>query len=307
MLSKESIYKDFIQEISEKNVLIDEPMSKHTSFKTGGNADIFVKLETEEKLKYILQYAKKNKIPVTIIGNGTNLLVRDGGIRGIVIQLKINNVEVTDLENKIIIKSGAGVSLARLANIAKDNCGAGLEFAIGIPGTLGGAIKMNAGAYGAEMQNVIKTTKYIDLDGNVKNIQNSEHQFEYRNSIFSKTSGIILESVIELTKGNQEEIEKKMKENMKARGEKQPIDKPSAGSTFKRGNGYITAKLIDECGLKGYKIGGAKVSTKHAGFVINARNATSKDILSLIEYIQEKVYEKYKIEIEPEVQIVGED
>ncbi len=307
MLDKESIYNDLRQGIKKENVLIDEPMSKHTSFKTGGNADVFVKIATEEELKYILQYAKNNEIPVTIIGNGTNLLVRDGGIRGIVIQLKINNIEVTNLENKIIIKAGAGVSLARLANIAKDNNGTGLEFAIGIPGTLGGAIKMNAGAYGSEMQNVIKTTKYIDLEGNIENIKNKDHQFEYRNSIFSKISGIILESVIELPKGNTEEIEKQMKENMRARVEKQPVDKPSAGSTFKRGNGYITAKLIDECGLKGYQIGGAEVSTKHAGFVINARDATSKDILSLIEYIQEKVYEKFNIKIEPEVQVVGED
>ena len=305
MLKKERIYNDLRQKI--ENVFIDEPMKKHTSFQTGGNADVFAKIEKEEELKYILQYAKNNKIPINVIGNGTNLLVKDGGIRGIVIQLIFKNIDIINSEDKIIINAGAGVTLARLANIAKDNEATGLEFAIGIPGTLGGAIKMNAGAYGAEMQNVIKTTKYIDLDCNIKTIENEEHQFEYRSSIFSKTCGIILESVLELQKGNSEEILAKMKENIKARIDKQPVDKPSAGSTFKRGNGYITAKLIDECGLKGYRIGGAEVSTKHAGFVINTGDATSKDILKLIEYIKKEVYEKFKIKIEPEIQIVGED
>ena len=305
MLNKQTIYNDLKQKLD--NVFIDEKMSNHTSFKTGGNADIFAKLTSEDEVKYVLQYAKKNKIPITVIGNGTNLLVRDGGIRGIVIQVDLKNIEVINSEEKIIIKAGSGVSLARLSNIAKENSGAGLEFAIGIPGTLGGAIKMNAGAYGAEMQNVIKNTKYIDLDGNIKIIENKEHEFEYRNSIFSKINGIILESVIELPKGKLEEIETQMKTNMKSRIEKQPVDKPSAGSTFKRGNGYITAQLIDECGLKGCQIGGAKVSLKHAGFVINVGNATSKDILDLIEYIQAKVYEKFNVKIEPEIQIIGED
>ena len=305
MPNKESIYKDLREKI--KNVLIDEPMSKHTSFYTGGNADIFVKLEKEDELNYVLQYAKNNEIPITIIGNGTNLLVKDGGIRGIVIRLDFKNIEIIKKDNKTIIKAGSGVTLAKLATIAKENSATGLEFAIGIPGTLGGAIKMNAGAYGSEIQNVIKSTKYIDLDGNIKTIENEEHQFEYRNSIFSRVNGIILESVLELPQGNIEEISAQMKENMKSRIEKQPVDKPSAGSTFKRGNGFITAQLIDECGLKGYKIGGAEVSTKHAGFVVNTGNATSKDILNLIEYIQEKVYEKFNIKIEPEVQIIGED
>ena len=199
------------------------------------------------------------------------------------------------------------MSVARLSNLAKENSLTGMEFAVGIPGTLGGAVRMNAGAYGFEMKDVIKSTKYMDLEGNVHIIKNEEHQFEYRNSIFSKIDGIILESIIELQKGNKVEIEAQMKENMNSRKEKQPIDKPSAGSTFKRGNGYITAKLIDECGLKGYQIGGAQVSTKHAGFVVNAGGATSKDILDLIEYIQKRVYDKFKININTEVEIIGED
>lgn len=166
---------------------------------------------------------------------------------------------------------------------------------------------MNAGAYGAEIGNVIKSTTYIDLDGNIKTIDNKEHNFSYRNSIFSQIRGIILKTEIQLQKGNLEEINLKMKENIKARIEKQPLDKPNAGSTFKRGDGFITAKLIDECGLKGYKIGGAEVSTKHAGFVVNSGNATTKDILNLIEYIKEEVYKKFNVKIEPEIQIVGEE
>ena len=166
---------------------------------------------------------------------------------------------------------------------------------------------MNAGAYGAEISNVIKSTTYIDLEGNIKTIDNKQHNFSYRNSIFSKINGIILKTEIELQKGNLDEIDLKMKENMKSRMEKQPLDKPNAGSTFKRGEGFITAKLIDECGLKGHKIGGAEVSVKHAGFVVNSGGATSKDILDLIEYIEEEVYKKFNVKIEPEIQIVGEE
>ena len=302
MPNKESIYNDLRKNV--ESVLIDEPMSKHTSFQTGGNADIFVKLEKEDELNYVLQYAKNNEISITIIGNGTNLLVKDGGIRGIVIQLNFKNIEITNINNKTIIKAGAGVTLARLATMAKESNATGLEFAIGIPGTLGGAIKMNAGAYGSEMQNVIKSTKYIDLDGNIKIIKNEEHQFEYRNSVFSRINGIILESVIELPKGNAEEISAQMKENMKSRIEKQPVDKPSAGSTFKRGNGYITAQLIDECGLKGYSVGDAMVSTKHAGFIINKGNAKAEDVIELVEQIKTKVKAKFDKEIELEIDIM---
>ena len=166
---------------------------------------------------------------------------------------------------------------------------------------------MNAGAYGSEIKEVVKETTYIDFDGNIKTINNNEHNFSYRNSIFSKIYGIIIKTVIELPKGNLEEIENKMKKNISSRNEKQPLDKPNAGSTFKRGEGFITAKLIDECGLKGYKIGGAEVSTKHAGFVVNAGEATSKDILDLIEYIKKEVNKKFNVSIEPEIQIVGEE
>ena len=284
MLDKDYVYKDLKSKFKYANILKDEPMSKHTSFKTGGPADIFIKIDNEIELKEILEYAKQNNINLNIVGNGTNLLVTDKGIRGITLQPNLKEINIEEKENKILITAGCGVPIIKLSKIAKEHNATGLEFAVGIPGTVGGAIKMNAGAYGSEIREIVKETTFIDFNGDIKTISNSEHKFVYRNSIFSKINGIILKTVIELPKGNIKEIENKMKENILSRNEKQPIDKPSAGSTFKRGEGFITAKLIDECGLKGYKIGGAEVSTKHAGFVVNNGNATSKDILDLIKY-----------------------
>ncbi len=307
MLDNVKIYNDLKTKVNENNIFLNEPMSLHTSFRTGGNADVFIKIQNENELEYILKYAKENQIPITIIGNGTNLLVRDNGIRGIVIKFQMQDVKIEENGDTITIITGAGMSLSKLSRIAKEHSAQGLEFAVGIPGTVGGAIKMNAGAYGSEIKEVVKETTYIDFDGNIKTINNNEHNFSYRNSIFSKIDGIIIKTVIELPKGNLEEIENKMKKNISSRNEKQPLDKPNAGSTFKRGEGFITAKLIDECGLKGYKIGGAEVSTKHAGFVVNAGEATSKDILDLIEYIKKEVNKKFNVSIEPEIQIVGEE
>ncbi len=307
MLDKDYVYKDLKSKFKYANILKDEPMSKHTSFKTGGPADIFIKIDNEIELKEILEYAKQNNINLNIVGNGTNLLVTDKGIRGITLQPNLKEINIEEKENKILITAGCGVPIIKLSKIAKEHNATGLEFAVGIPGTVGGAIKMNAGAYGSEIREIVKETTFIDFNGDIKTISNSEHKFVYRNSIFSKINGIILRTVIELPKGNIKEIENKMKENILSRNEKQPIDKPSAGSTFKRGEGFITAKLIDECGLKGYKIGGAEVSTKHAGFVVNNGNATSKDILDLIKYIKEEVYKKFNVNIEPEIQIVGEE
>lgn len=307
MLDNVKIYNDLKTKVNENNIFLNEPMSLHTSFRTGGNADVFIKIQNENELEYILKYAKENQIQITIIGNGTNLLVRDNGIRGIVIKFQMQDVKIEGNGDTITIITGAGMSLSKLSRIAKEHSAQGLEFAVGIPGTVGGAIKMNAGAYGSEIKEVVKETTYIDFDGNIKTINNNEHNFSYRNSIFSKIDGIIIKTVIELPKGNLEEIENKMKKNISSRNEKQPLDKPNAGSTFKRGEGFITAKLIDECGLKGYKIGGAEVSTKHAGFVVNAGEATSKDILDLIEYIKKEVNKKFNVSIEPEIQIVGEE
>ena len=300
------IYNKLIKNFDSTKVLINEPMKKHTSFKTGGNADVFVKPSNIDEIKYIVDFSKKENIPLTIVGNGTNLIVKDNGIRGIVMKIDFQYYDVKKNNDKVLIKAGAGVPLTKISNLAKNNSASGLEFAVGIPGTIGGAVYMNAGAYGSEMKNVVKTTTYMDLDGNINTISNSEHHFEYRNSVFSKNNCIILETLLELPIGDSNEIKASMKQNVLSRTEKQPLDKPNAGSTFKRGNGFITAKLIDECGLKGYKIGGAEVSTKHAGFIVNSNHATSKDILNLSEYVKSEVYKKFNVNIELEVKVIGE-
>lgn len=282
----------------EENIFQNEPMKKHTTFRTGGPADFLVTPTSEKEMIECLKLDVKK----TIIGNGSNLLVKDGGIRGLVIQTtKLNNITV----DKDEIKAESGALLSRIANIAKDNSLTGFEFACGIPGTIGGAVAMNAGAYGGEMKDVILRTHYADENGNVFEITN--HEFDYRKSFFTGKNLIILASEIGLQNGDKEEIENKMKEYMTARNSKQPVNMPSAGSTFKRPVGFFAGKLIEDSGLKGYTIGGASVSTLHAGFIVNNGDATSKDILDLISYVQDKVYENYSVKLETEVKIIGED
>ncbi len=282
----------------EENIFQNEPMKKHTTFRTGGPADFLVTPTSEKEMVECLKLDVKK----TIIGNGSNLLVKDGGIRGLVIQTtKLNNITV----DKDEIKAESGALLSRIANIAKDNSLTGFEFACGIPGTIGGAVAMNAGAYGGEMKDVILRTRYADENGNVFEITN--HEFDYRKSFFTGKNLIILASEIGLQNGDKEEIENKMKEYMTARNSKQPVNMPSAGSTFKRPAGFFAGKLIEDSGLKGYTIGGASVSTLHAGFIVNNGDATSKDILDLISYVQDKVYENYSVKLETEVKIIGED
>lgn len=303
----DAIYEKIIERIEPTKVLRDEPMSKHTSFKTGGNADFFIKPTNIQEIEGLIELSKKENIPLTIIGNGTNLLVRDKGIRGMVVKANLQNIEVEKDCDKVTITAGAGVPLTKVSKIAKENSGSGLEFAVGIPGTLGGAVYMNAGAYGSEMKGVVSATTFIDYDGNVRKIYNDEHKFQYRDSVFSKIDGIILETKLELPIGDKEEIQNIMDQNSKSRIEKQPLDKPNAGSTFKRGDGFVTAQLIDECGLKGYQIGGAKVSTKHAGFIVNDGGATANDILQLTNHIQEEVFKKFNVDIQLEVKVIGEE
>ena len=286
--------------LGKENVKYNEPMKMHTSFKVGGNADRFLIIDSKEKLTKVLNLDLKN---IYIIGNGTNILVRDKGIRGTVIKYVAKNYEINDN----IIKVEAGMPNALLSKPILENSLEGLEFAFGIPGTIGGAIVMNAGAFGREMKDVVVSTTYIDLDTKkIETIDNLEHEFSYRESIFSKKHAVILETMLKLEKGNREEIKKKIEEYREKRINTQPLDVPSAGSTFKRGEGYITAKLIDESGLKGFTIGGAKVSEKHAGFIVNAKNAKAEDIINLIEYVKQKVYEKFGKHIEEEIKIIGE-
>ena len=286
--------------LGKENVKYNEPMKMHTSFKVGGNADRFLIIDSKEKLTKVLNLDLKN---IYIIGNGTNILVRDKGIRGTVIKYVAKNYEINDN----IIKVEAGMPNALLSKPILENSIEGLEFAFGIPGTIGGAIVMNAGAFGREMKDVVVSTTYIDLDTKkIETINNLEHEFRYRESIFSKKHAVILETMLKLEKGNREEIKKKIEEYREKRINTQPLDVPSAGSTFKRGEGYITAKLIDESGLKGFTIGGAKVSEKHAGFNVNSKDAKAEDIINLIEYVKQKVYEKFGKHIEEEIKIIGE-
>ena len=300
----ENILKQIKLCTKEENILLNENMSKHTSFKVGGPAEIFIKIYSIEELKNIINISKENNIPLHVIGNGSNILVKDEGICGIVCKLNLKDIIIERNENKAIITVGSGVSLGFLAQKLLKEEITGFEFASGIPGTIGGAIRMNAGAYGKEIKDIVIETKYMDMDGHIQKISNEEHKFTYRNSIFGKEKYIILETTLGLQYGNKDEIKSQMDEYSKLRKEKQPIEYPNAGSTFKRGEDFITAKIIDECGLKGYKIGGAQVSTKHAGFIVNTGNATAQDIINLIEHIKKTVHEKMGKQIELEIEIL---
>lgn len=307
-MQKREIYNYCVDGLNISDVRLDEPMSKHTSFKIGGCADLFIKINDIEKLKALLHFAKLNEIKTTIIGNGSNILVKDTGIRGIVIKLDFNDVKIekiSDTEVKVIAQAGA--TLGSIAQkLLKENI-SGFEFAAAIPGSIGGAIRMNAGAHGGEFKDIVVKTKCLDEYGNVHILKNNEQRFSYRHSIFSEESLIILETELKLNlEQSSDEIKVKMAENLEIRKTKQPLNYPSAGSTFKRGDDFITAKLIDECGLKGYTIGGAQVSEVHAGFIINKGNATASDVLELAEHIKKVVYEKFGKKIELEIEVLGE-
>lgn len=294
--------KELEKIISKEKIYLNEPMSNYTSFKIGGPAEYLIKIQNANELKSILKISKKNNIPITIIGNGSNILVSDNGIKGIVLKIEIDNLEI-DTKNAFF-RVGSGVKLGFIAQKCLKQELTGFEFASGIPGTIGGAIRMNAGAHGKEMKDVVKSITYMDREGNIYQIQNEEAKFQYRNSIFTQKDYIILEVSIQLEKGNSEDIQYKMTEYANYRKEKQPIEYPSAGSTFKRGADFITAKLIDECGLKGYQIGGAQISEKHAGFIINKDNATSQDVIKLMEYVKKQIYSKFGKVIEAEIEII---
>lgn len=300
--------KEILEEskLNKENLYYDEPMAKHTSFKIGGPADVFIKVDNIEELKETVDLSKKNQIPLTIIGNGSNLLVTDKGIRGITAKLNLKDIEIKNENNKQIIKVDAGVPVGLLAQKLLKEEITGFEEISGIPGTIGGAVIMNAGAHGKELKDILKKVTAMDYNGNIHEFTNEECLFSYRNSRFQKEKYIILQATLELEKGNSTEIKEKMDEYMQFRKEKQPIEYPNAGSTFKRGEDFVTAKLIDEAGLKGYKIGGAQVSEKHAGFIVNVDNATAKDVIELTDYIKEKIEEKFGKKINLEIQIIGE-
>ena len=294
----------FIEILGKENVLINEPMSRHTTFRIGGVADYFLTPETTEQIIELLNIIRKADMPCFILGNGSNLLVGDKGIRGAVINLykKMENVEVCG--DRVIAQCGA--LLSKTASVAMKAELTGIEFASGIPGTVGGAVYMNAGAYGPELKDIIDTVKYIDSDLMVKEISGSDKGFGYRKSPFTNSERVILECTFKLQKGDINEIRELTRDLTQRRVTKQPLDKPSAGSVFKRPEGYFAGALIEDANLKGFSIGGAQVSEKHAGFIINTGNATARDVLELIEYIKETVLQRSGVELEPEIKTVGE-
>ena len=301
-------YKDLDLElynlVGQENVLIDEPMKKHTSFKVGGPADILVTPISYEQVKAIIKICKDKSVPFYVIGNGSNLLVKDGGIRGLVIKLtKLNTIKLQG--DKIV--AGGGAEIIDVSQFALKATLTGLEFACGIPGSVGGALTMNAGAYNGEMSQVVDSAILLDKDGNIKTLDLSQLELGYRSSAVIKYSYTVLEVTFKLQLGEYDIIKDRMDELTLRRTEKQPLEYASAGSTFKRPEGTFAPKLIEETGLKGTNVKGAQVSTKHAGFIINKGNADAKDIIELIGIVQKSVKEKFNIELHTEVVIIGED
>jgi len=298
-------YKDLFKKIyNEEDIKIDEKMSEHIYFKVGGPTDILVTPTDVEQLKKTLKICKENNIPYYIIGNGSNLLVKDGGIRGLVIKLvKLNKLERT--ENSI--KAETGVLLKDVSNKALQSSLTGFEFACGIPGSVGGAVFMNAGAYNGEIRDVIKEAEVINNEGEILVLSKEELELGYRTSKVMKEDFVVVSAVFELLYGDKEKIQARIDVLTNKREDKQPLEYPSAGSTFKRPEGYFAGKLIEDAGLKGFTIGGAMVSEKHSGFVINKGGATAKDILAVITQVKERVKAQFGVELHPEVRVLGED
>lgn len=286
------------------HLIENEEMKKHTTFKIGGTADMFVSVKTADELADLIRLAKATDTPFFVMGNGSNILVSDNGIRGLVIEIG-KNMSKCSVEGNVITAE-AGALMSKIASLALDKSLMGFEEISGIPGTLGGAIYMNAGAYGGEIKAIADTVKYVDSNGDFFEISGEECGFGYRTSIFAEGDKFVVSAKLRLQKGNSDEIREKMAEYTRRRREKQPLQYPSAGSTFKRPEGYFAGGLIEDAGLKGFTVGGAKVSELHAGFVINIGNATANDVKNLIAQVQKKVKDKFNVELEPEVKFIGE-
>lgn len=283
----------------------DEPMRNHTSFCLGGPAKLLIKPKDEETLIEILREIKKNNYNFYILGNCTNIIVKDKGFDGIIIKLK-NKLKDLKKVSDTEIYAGAGVSLKKVSEFAMENSLTGLEFAHGIPGSLGGGVVMNAGAYDGEMKNVIKSVRLLDENFKVIEVSCQDMNFSYRHSLVQERDLIVLGATFSLSPGNKDDIREKYEEFDKRRAEKQPLDLPSAGSTFKRPSGYFAGKLIDDSGLRGFTHNGAGISEKHCGFVVNKNNATAKDVLETIEIVQKVVHDKFGVNLEREVKIIGD-
>lgn len=279
-------------------------MKKHTTFRIGGPADYYLCPHSTEELQKILQICRENKLEFFILGNGSNLLVSDKGYRGVVIQLWKNFSDIETEDNTITVK--AGTLLSKVAAEALEESLTGMEFASGIPGTMGGAVMMNAGAYGGEMKDIIREVTVLTREGELLTLSKEEMNFGYRTSVVKEKGYVVISAVLQLRKGDREEIRKVMDELKERRVTKQPLDMPSAGSTFKRPEGYFAGKLIMDAGLRGFSVGGAQISEKHCGFVVNKGDATAADVLGLIGEVQKRVQEKFGVALEPEVKFLGE-
>lgn len=300
-----NIYQSLAKKLEPKQLLWDELLSKHTTFKIGGPADLFISPYNLAELCYVMTVLNKREVMPTILGGGSNVLVLDGGIRGVVVSLSELKYVLTSDERGVIC-AGAG---NMLGDVAKFTCACeytGLEFAVGIPGTIGGAIFMNAGAYSGEMSQVVKCVRTVTKHGQIKEYSLDECQFGYRQSVFQKNGEVIAEIELQLKNGDKTFILETMEDLTKRRESKQPLEWPSAGSTFKRPTGYYAGTLIEQTGLKGLMVGGAEISKKHAGFVINTGQATAKDVINLISEVQRRIKEQHGVTLETEVRIIGE-
>lgn len=285
-------------------ILEQESMKKHTTFRIGGPADVFAVPDTEEKAARIISICRENHVPFYVLGNGSNLLVSDEGYRGVIVQIYKNLSGITAEGDILTVQAGAMLSVAAKRALALSLTG--LEFASGIPGTVGGAVMMNAGAYGGEMKDVILSATVLEQDGTVREVSAEELEFGYRKSAVLKYGWIVLGAKFRLRPGNAEEIRARMEELKEMRVSKQPLDLPSAGSTFKRPEGYFAGKLIMDAGLRGFTVGGAQVSKKHCGFVVNTGNATAADVRRLIAEVSERVEKQFGVRLEPEIRMLGE-
>lgn len=291
--------------VPKENIRLQEAMAGHTTFRIGGPADCFLNLENEGQLLDVRRYLGLAGIPFFILGNGSNLLVDDGGYRGVILQVgpKMDVITVEGCR----VKAGAGATMAQVARAALEHGLAGLEFASGIPGTVGGGVVMNAGAYGGDMSGVVSCVRAVNGDGEVMELDNGTMEFGYRTSIIKNSAFVVTEVTFGLSRGEKDSIREKMEDFAARRREKQPLEYPSAGSTFKRPEGHFAGKLIMEAGLRGFRIGGAMVSEKHCGFVINAGNATASDVRAVVGEVQRRVEDKFHVELEPEIIFLGPD
>ena len=291
--------------LQSSEVLYNEPLRNYSFTKTGGNAEILVKINNEKDLQNVIEYSNENNIELTILGNGSNVLISDNGIQGIVaLTSDMNDIELLEGD---VISCYAGLTLKELTDFCIENSLTNLEFSCGIPGSVGGAIFMNAGAYGGEMKEVVQKVEVFTKNGEKKIYTNEQMEFSYRHSAIQETKEIISRVYFQMKKGNKEEIVSKVEELNKMRSDKQPLEYPSCGSVFKRPEGYFAGKLIQDAGLQGLTVGGAQVSKKHAGFIVNIDHATATDYLAVIQHVQEVVFEQFQVRLEPEVKIIGEE